>query len=104
MLSFVLGRFRSRGGCQSADALCRFQRSRSRLADFSLALQPGSVFQNLPQRRHVERAREMLHNPTLRVTDVAFAAGFQSIPHFNHTFKRYTGLSPNGYRASLRKP
>jgi hypothetical protein len=21
----------------------------------------------------------------------------------NHTFKRYTGLSPNGYRASLRR-
>jgi AraC-like DNA-binding protein len=52
---------------------------------------------------HVDRARELLHDPNKRVTEVAFAAGFQSIPHFNHTFKRYTGLSPNGYRATLRQ-
>ncbi len=62
----------------------------------------GMTFSEYVARSHVERARELLHNPNLRVTDVAMAAGFQSIPHFNHTFKRYTGLSPNGYRASLR--
>jgi AraC-like DNA-binding protein len=45
----------------------------------------------------------LLHDPSRRVTDVAFDAGFQSIPHFNHLFKRYTGLSPKGYRASLRQ-
>jgi AraC-like DNA-binding protein len=63
----------------------------------------GMTFSEYLARCHVERARELLHNPNLRVTDVAFSAGFRSIPHFNHTFKRYTGLSPNGYRASLRK-
>jgi len=64
----------------------------------------GMTFSEYVARCHVDWARELLHNPSLRVTDVAYAAGFQSIPHFNHTFKRYTGLSPNGYRASLRKP
>jgi len=63
----------------------------------------GMTFSEYVARCHVERARELLHDLKLRVTDVAYAAGFQSIPHFNHTFKRYTGLSPNGYRASLRK-
>jgi AraC-like DNA-binding protein len=63
----------------------------------------GMTFSEFVARAHVERARGLLHDPKLRVTDVAFGAGFQSIPHFNHTFKRYTGLSPNGYRASLRK-
>lgn len=61
----------------------------------------GMTFTEYVARCHVERARELLHDPKLRVTDVAYGAGFQSIPHFNHTFKRYTGLSPNGYRASL---
>jgi transcriptional regulator GlxA family with amidase domain len=48
-------------------------------------------------------ARQLLRNPDLCITEVAFAAGFQSIPHSNHTFKRYTGLSSNGYRAALEK-
>jgi AraC-like DNA-binding protein len=63
----------------------------------------GMTFSEYVARCHVDRARELLHDLNLRVTEVAFAAGFQSIPHFNHTFKRYTGLSPNRYRASLGK-
>jgi len=63
----------------------------------------GMTFSEYVARCHVDRARELLHDPDLRVTEVALAAGFQSIPHFNHTFERYTGLSPNGYRASLWK-
>jgi AraC-like DNA-binding protein len=63
----------------------------------------GMTFSEYVARCHVDRARLLLHDPNVRVTDVAYAAGFQSIPHFNHLFKRYTGLSPNGYRASLPK-
>lgn len=63
----------------------------------------GMTFSEYVARCHVERARLLLHDPDARVTEVAFAAGFQSIPHFNHLFKRYTGLSPKGYRASLRQ-
>ena len=63
----------------------------------------GMTFSEYVARCHVDRARLLLHDPNVRVTDVAYAAGFQSIPHFNHIFKRYTGLSPNGYRASLRQ-
>jgi AraC-like DNA-binding protein len=62
----------------------------------------GMTFSEYVARCHVERARELLHDPNLHVTEVAFRSGFHSIPHFNHTFKRYTGLSPNRYRASLR--
>jgi AraC-like DNA-binding protein len=63
----------------------------------------GTTFSEYVARCHVDRARLLLHDPNLRVTDVAFAAGFQSILHFNHLFKHYTGLTPNGYRASLRQ-
>jgi AraC-like DNA-binding protein len=61
----------------------------------------GMTFTEYVARCHVEQARELLRDPGLRVTDVAYAAGFQSIPHFNRTFKRYTGVSPKGYRVSL---
>jgi len=64
----------------------------------------GMRFSEYIARRHVARAEVLLRDPNLHVTDVAFASGFQSIPHFNHTFKRYTGLSPKDYRVSLPKP
>jgi len=63
----------------------------------------GMTFSEFVARCHVDRARLLLHDPNARVTEVVFAAGFQSIPHFNHLFKHYTGLSPKGYRASLRE-
>jgi two-component system response regulator YesN len=49
----------------------------------------------------VEKAKQLLFDPSLRVTDVAFNAGFQSLHHFESTFKRYTGSTPNAYRAVL---
>jgi AraC-like DNA-binding protein/ligand-binding sensor protein len=61
----------------------------------------GMTFSEYVARARVEQAKQLLANPALRVTDVAFAAGFQSIPHFNHVFKRHNGTSPKQYRARL---
>jgi AraC-like DNA-binding protein len=62
----------------------------------------GMTFSEYVARCRVDQARQLLENPARHITAAAFAAGFQSIPHFNHTFKRYTGLSPTAWRASLR--
>jgi AraC-like DNA-binding protein len=40
----------------------------------------------------------------LRISEVVFAAGFGSIPRFNSVFKRYVGMPPTEYRATLRTP
>ena len=61
----------------------------------------GMTFSEFVLRSLVEKAKQSLKEPTLRITDVAFDAGFQSIPHFNRVFKRFTGTSPKGYRAVL---
>jgi AraC-like DNA-binding protein len=37
----------------------------------------------------------------MRVSEVAFACGFQVIPHFNEVFKKHTGKSPTEFRAGL---
>ena len=62
-----------------------------------------TAFSEYVARCHVDRARLLLHDPDKPVTEVAFAAGFQSIPHFNHLFKRYTGLSPKATAPSATK-
>jgi AraC-like DNA-binding protein len=43
-----------------------------------------------------------LQNPNLRIRELAFDVGFQSLSQFKRTFKKVTGQSPKQFRASLR--
>lgn len=49
----------------------------------------------------VEKAKSLMPNPGLRISEVAYQVGFQSLTHFNRVFKRITGQSPTGYRSKL---
>jgi AraC-like DNA-binding protein len=50
-------------------------------------------------RRRIERAkRRLLDDPAASVTDTAFALGFASSQYFATAFRRYTGLTPSGFR------
>lgn len=46
----------------------------------------------------IERAKDLLRNPEVRVSDVAIAVGMDNFPYFSTLFKKYTGLTPNEYR------
>ena len=62
----------------------------------------GVHFTEYVRRVRVEKAKELLLNPHARITEVAFASGFQSVPHFNRVFKRCAGVTPTKYRAAQR--
>ena len=47
-------------------------------------------------------ACRLLHHGDLRISDIAFAAGFQSLSQFNRVFRRLSGKSPTQYRAAKR--
>jgi AraC-like DNA-binding protein len=47
-----------------------------------------------------EKARILLHDVGLRVSEIAFAVGFQSLSQFNRVFKRLAGTSPTQYRVA----
>ena len=49
-----------------------------------------------------EEACRLLDDGDVRVSEVAFAAGFQSLSQFNRVFKRFSGRSPTQYCASKR--
>lgn len=53
-------------------------------------------------RVRVEKARELLLKPFMRVSEVAFDVGFQSLTNFNRAFKRLNGESPTSYRTRQR--
>jgi len=52
-------------------------------------------------RTRLESAKNLLLNPNLRVSEIAYHVGFGSLTHFNRAFKRILGQSPSGYRAAL---
>ncbi len=54
-------------------------------------------------RVRVEKAKVLLLDFSLRISDVVFSSGFGSIPQFNNVFKRIAGMSPTEYRRELRK-
>ncbi len=61
----------------------------------------GLNYTDYLSRVRIERAKNLLLNPNLRVSEIAFEVGFQSLTHFNRVFKRILGQSPTEYRAQL---
>lgn len=49
----------------------------------------------------MEKAKALLASPGRRVFQVAEEVGYDSVSHFNRTFKRHTGMNPKEYQASL---
>ncbi len=62
----------------------------------------GMTLTEYVTRVRLERAKALLSDPSKRVSEVVYAAGFGSIPHFNNVFKRQVGMPPSEYRANLR--
>src|SRR5262245_39346824 len=52
-------------------------------------------------RRRIEKAKDLLAEGELSVTEVCFAVGFQSLESFSALFRRAVGHSPKAYRACI---
>jgi len=61
----------------------------------------GLHFTEYVSRVRIEKARNLLLNPNLRISEIAYDVGFQSLTHFNRVFKRVIGQSPTEYRGQL---
>ena len=58
----------------------------------------GINFVEYVARTRFANACDLLRNPKLPISEIAFAAGFQSLSQFNRIFKRFSGKSPTQYR------
>ena len=61
----------------------------------------GLTFTNFLSRVRIESSKRLLINPQLRVSEVAYEVGFQSLTHFNRVFQKLLGQSPTEYRQKL---
>jgi len=62
-------------------------------------------FTEFVSRTRVEKAKHLLLNRNLRVSEIAFAVGFQSLTHFARMFRKTVGHSPSEFRGknSIRR-
>ncbi len=58
-------------------------------------------FSDILNNIRIEKAKEMLKNPTLRIGDVAEEVGFMDMAHFSRVFKKQVGVSANEYRNTV---
>lgn len=62
----------------------------------------GMTFTDYLSRARVEKAKKLLMRPSNRITEVAYEVGFQSLSHFNRSFRRVASESPTEFRARMR--
>jgi AraC-like DNA-binding protein len=50
--------------------------------------------------QRIARAKELLRNSNLSITDICVEVGFESLGSFSTLFRKVVGLSPSAYRVS----
>lgn len=55
------------------------------------------------RKRRIYHAQQLLLQPNLSITDIAYSVGFLDYNHFFRVFKQVTGVSPRAYRQNSLK-
>ncbi len=58
----------------------------------------GQNFSEILNNVRIEKAKELLYNPALRIGEIAEKVGFVDMAHFSRVFKKIVGISANEYR------
>lgn len=62
----------------------------------------GMNFVEYVTRTRIEKACTLLQDPNLRISEIAFDVGFQSLSQFNRGFKQVRGQCPRDFRDALQ--
>ncbi|HUJ43878.1 MAG TPA: helix-turn-helix domain-containing protein [Opitutaceae bacterium] len=63
----------------------------------------GLTFTDFLARIRVEKVKNLLLDPHKRISEVAYAAGFQSLSQFNRVFRKIAGEAPTAYRERVHR-
>jgi AraC-like DNA-binding protein len=63
----------------------------------------GANFVDYVARHRIDKARELLQDRHQRISEIAFAIGFQSLSQFNRVFKKVSQQTPSQFRAAHMK-
>ncbi|MCI7809780.1 response regulator [bacterium] len=63
----------------------------------------GKSFYDILNAIRIQKAKELLTDPKLKIGDISEMVGYADTAHFARTFKKLEGMSANEYRNSLRR-
>lgn len=52
--------------------------------------------------RKIDRAKEMIRDGTMNVTEISYFLSYSSLQYFSKQFKQITGMSPQQYASSVK--
>lgn len=58
----------------------------------------GTTISDFVQEARMNKAKELLRDPNVKIYEVAEQVGFQTAAYFAYLFKKATGMTPQGYR------
>jgi two-component system response regulator YesN len=61
----------------------------------------GQTLINYINQIRIEKAKELLLDPALKIYEVSEAVGYTTLQYFNRVFKSQVGMTPNEYRKKL---
>lgn len=61
----------------------------------------GQNFSEILNGVRINKAKELLKDPSLRIGDIADEVGFLDMAHFSRVFKKQVGISANEYRNQM---
>ncbi len=63
----------------------------------------GLTFTDYLARVRIEKVKNLLQNPHMRISEAAFEAGFQSLSQFNRVFRKIAGEAPTVWREKTHR-
>lgn len=61
----------------------------------------GTTFHRLAEDALLRRAKALLREDSMSITDIALALGYADAAHFTRAFRRWTDVTPSAFRQSL---
>jgi two-component system response regulator YesN len=63
--------------------------------------QKGISFIEYLNRYRIDKAKELLHQKDIPITEVAFQSGYNDYKYFGNVFKKYSGFTPRDFRKKI---
>lgn len=79
------------------------EKSHSSVSHFSIQFKKytGKTLVEYINHVRIEKSKELLLEPDLKVYDVAELVGYETLTYFNRVFKRIVGVSPSDYKKTM---
>lgn len=61
----------------------------------------GRSYSEIVQEARFDLASNLLHDPAIKIVDIAMACGYENPQHFSRAFRKLAGVTPRRYRESV---